>query len=103
MRETLADVKLKPEYAESVRKLAAKFPEDENAVTRATQVIDDAINENAINLAIPSGDTVKSVAKGLKFADNFFGRKPLFEVMEGILKTEINFCMYMNLEHLLKK
>ena len=28
----------------------------------ATQVIEDAINENAINLAIPSGDTVKSVA-----------------------------------------
>jgi len=89
--ETLADVKLKPEYAESVRKLAAKFPEDENAVARATQVIDEAINENAINLAIPSGETVNSVARGLKFADNNFGRKPLFEVMEGIFKDRDKF------------
>ena len=89
--ETLADIKLKPEYAESVRKLAARFPEDENAVARATQVIDDAINDNAVNLAIPSEETVKSVAKGLKFADNFFGRKPLYEVMEGIFKDRDKF------------
>ena len=89
--ETLADIKLKPEYITAVRKLAAKFPEDENAVARATQVIDDAINENAINLAVPSEETVKSVAKGLQFADNFFGRKPLYEVMEGIFKERDKF------------
>ena len=89
--ETIADIKLKPEYITAVRKLAAKFPEDENAVARATQVIDDAINENAINLAVPSEETVKSVAKGLQFADNFFGRKPLYEVMEGIFKDRDKF------------
>lgn len=89
--ETLADIKLKPEYAEAVRKLAARFPEDENAVARATQVIDDAINDNAINLAIPSDETVKSVAKGLKFADNVFGRKPFYEVMEGLFKDRDKF------------
>ena len=89
--ETLADIKLKPEYITAVRKLAAKFPEDEDAVARATQVIDDAINENAINLAVPSEETVNSVAKGLQFADNFFGRKPLYEVMEGIFKDRDKF------------
>ena len=89
--QTLDQIRATPEYSEAVRKIAAGFPEDENATMRAAEIVEDIIKDNSINGGITAQETMKKTAVALRQGPRQFGDKPLYEVMEGILKKRSPF------------
>lgn len=88
---SLDQIRLKPEYSESIRKVAAGFPEDENAVARATEVVEDIIKDNSVNAGVTAQETIKKTALALRQGSIQTGQKPLYEVMEGLFKKRSEF------------
>lgn len=89
--DTLDAIRLKPEYAESVRKLAAKFPNEDDAVQKATRIIEENINANAVDGGVTAQQTIKNTAMALRMGEKQVGDKPLYDVMEGLFKTRDKF------------
>ena len=89
--ETLTQIRAKPEYSAAVRKIAASFPEDENATVRATEIVEDIIKENSVNGGITANETMKKTALALRQGPQLVGQKPLYEVSEGLLKKRSAF------------
>ena len=88
---SLDQIRLKPEYSEAIRKVAASFPEDENAIVRATEVVEDIIKDNSVNAGVTAQETIKKTAFALRQGPTHFSRKPLYEVMEGLFKKRSEF------------
>ena len=89
--DTLDAIRLKPEYAESVRKLAAKFPNEDDAMQKATRIIEENINANAVDGGVTAQQTIKNTAMALRMGEKQIGDKPLYDVMEGLFKTRDKF------------
>lgn len=89
--ETLDAIRLKPEYKEAVKKLAAKFPNEQDAMAKATRIIEDNLNSNLIDGGISASQTIKDTALALRLGERKAGEKPLYEVFEGMFKERDKF------------
>ena len=58
---------------------------------RAAEIVEDIIKDNSINGGITAQETMKKTAAALRQGPRQFGGKPLYEVMEGILKKRSPF------------
>jgi hypothetical protein len=74
------------EYNTAVGKLAQMFGGTDDAVLRATQIIDDELINSRVSSAIVPKDTLKSFTNGLKYGKDQLGDKPLYTIAEGIFK-----------------
>ena len=91
--DRLDQIRAKPEYREAVRKLAARFPNEEDSLGKATQIIEDIINENAVGVGVTAEETLKKQAAAFRIFPKKLGERPLYETIDDLFKARDKFVL----------